>query len=276
MHWWLLAHVSATACPPSATSPPVLLLCPCACSSFAHRMAQHDKTFSFLPSMEGLGGFYDTIKGWGLGMCQGLPKSFIMKYTPATQEVHVVADGFWYGNGVALSADEDFLAISETDRLRVVKLWLKGPKVGRRGGGWWGPKRGREGRAWGCRTRHGTACWCSRHVVLWGGVGCDGCSWQGLMQVTGTDALLHGVVHCLQASPLPSSATPVAYCTQCMPFTRLCCQALWWGGMATAPAAVGTPAASLTALCCTLLKRNPPCSLVCRLLPPGGSAGGDD
>jgi hypothetical protein len=133
-------------------------------------MAQHDKTFSFLPSMEGLGGFYDTIKGWGLGMCQGLPKSFIMKYTPATQEVHVVADGFWYGNGVALSADEDFLAISETDRLRVVKLWLKGPKVGRRGwggggGAGWGPEEGEEGRAGhvGCRRGHGTACWCDRH-----------------------------------------------------------------------------------------------------------------
>lgn len=102
---------------------------------FPHRNAQHDAVLAHVPSNMGLGGFYDTIKGWGLGMCQALPKSLVMKYDPRTKEVHVVADGFWYGNGVALSADETFLAISETDRIRVVKLYIAGPKVRPGGGG---------------------------------------------------------------------------------------------------------------------------------------------
>lgn len=34
-----------------------------------------------------------------------------------------------YANGVALSADESFVAVAETSRFRVLKHWLKGPKV---------------------------------------------------------------------------------------------------------------------------------------------------
>lgn len=43
--------------------------------------------------------------------------------TPTTQ-------GFWYANGVALSRDESYLVVAETDRIRLMKHWLKGPKVG--------------------------------------------------------------------------------------------------------------------------------------------------
>jgi sugar lactone lactonase YvrE len=42
--------------------------------------------------------------------------------------------GFYYANGVALSADESFLVLVETDRIRAHKVWLKGPKVGETGG----------------------------------------------------------------------------------------------------------------------------------------------
>jgi sugar lactone lactonase YvrE len=41
----------------------------------------------------------------------------------------LIAKGFYYSNGVAVSENDDFLVISETDRLRLVKYWLKGPKV---------------------------------------------------------------------------------------------------------------------------------------------------
>lgn len=37
--------------------------------------------------------------------------------------------GFYYANGVALSPDEDFVIMAETDRLRVHKIWVKGPQV---------------------------------------------------------------------------------------------------------------------------------------------------
>jgi sugar lactone lactonase YvrE len=39
--------------------------------------------------------------------------------------------GLYYVNGVALSKDESYLLLAETDRIRVVKYWLKGPKVSR-------------------------------------------------------------------------------------------------------------------------------------------------
>jgi hypothetical protein len=41
----------------------------------------------------------------------------------------LLLQGFYYANGVALSPDEDFLVMCETDRVRVLKYWLKGPKV---------------------------------------------------------------------------------------------------------------------------------------------------
>jgi hypothetical protein len=35
----------------------------------------------------------------------------------------------YYANGVALAADESYLVICETDRIRLLKFWLTGPKV---------------------------------------------------------------------------------------------------------------------------------------------------
>eukprot|EP00775_Hariotina_reticulata_P009351 gene9351-9514_t len=40
------------------------------------------------------------------------------------------AQGFYYANGVALSKDDSYVVMAETDRLRVHKIWLKGPKAG--------------------------------------------------------------------------------------------------------------------------------------------------
>ena len=39
------------------------------------------------------------------------------------------AQGLYYANGVALSADESYLIVAETDQIRLVKIWLRGPKV---------------------------------------------------------------------------------------------------------------------------------------------------
>jgi len=35
-----------------------------------YRNAPHDSRFTHVPSLEGRAGFWDTIKGWGIGMCQ--------------------------------------------------------------------------------------------------------------------------------------------------------------------------------------------------------------
>lgn len=37
--------------------------------------------------------------------------------------------GFYYANGVALSADESYVVLAETDMIRAHKVWVNGPKV---------------------------------------------------------------------------------------------------------------------------------------------------
>jgi sugar lactone lactonase YvrE len=44
--------------------------------------------------------------------------------------VEVVLDGLRFGNGVALAADESFVAVAETAARRVVRHWLSGPSAG--------------------------------------------------------------------------------------------------------------------------------------------------
>lgn len=60
---------------------------------------------------------------------QGLPQGKVYSYNPATKETHLLARGFFYSNGIAVSEDGSYLVLSETDRLRLLKIWLKGAKV---------------------------------------------------------------------------------------------------------------------------------------------------
>jgi hypothetical protein len=50
----------------------------------------------------------------------------------ATGEVEVLLDGLQFANGVALAADESFVAVAETGAYRVSRLWLTGPRSGER------------------------------------------------------------------------------------------------------------------------------------------------
>jgi len=47
-------------------------------------------------------------------------------------EVTVVLDGLFFANGVALAADESFVAVAETGACTVVRHWLTGPLAGTR------------------------------------------------------------------------------------------------------------------------------------------------
>ena len=44
----------------------------------------------------------------------------------------VVIDGLAFANGVALAADESYVAVAETGARTVVRWWLTGPKAGTR------------------------------------------------------------------------------------------------------------------------------------------------
>ncbi|MGZ4493230.1 MAG: SMP-30/gluconolactonase/LRE family protein [Nocardioides sp.] len=46
--------------------------------------------------------------------------------------VEVLADGLRFANGVALAADESYVAVAETAGRTVVRLWLSGPRAGER------------------------------------------------------------------------------------------------------------------------------------------------
>ena len=60
---------------------------------------------------------------------QGGPSGRLLSYNPATKKTHVVAQGFWFANGVALSKDESFIAVVETNTQTVHRVWLAGAKA---------------------------------------------------------------------------------------------------------------------------------------------------
>lgn len=60
---------------------------------------------------------------------QGRPSGRLLSYNPVTRKTHVVAQGFWFANGVTLSKDESFVALVETNTQSVHRIWLSGPKV---------------------------------------------------------------------------------------------------------------------------------------------------
>lgn len=62
-------------------------------------------------------------------LMQGSTTGRLLSYNPNTKKTHVLADGFWYANGVAIAPDQSFVAFVETMSVSVHKYWLKGPKV---------------------------------------------------------------------------------------------------------------------------------------------------
>lgn len=60
---------------------------------------------------------------------QGSVTGRLLAYYPNNGSVHVLAKGFWYANGVALSADESSIVFAETNRFRLVQYFITGGKV---------------------------------------------------------------------------------------------------------------------------------------------------
>lgn len=51
-------------------------------------------------------------------------------YDPQTGKVKTLIKGTYFGNGVVLSKNEDYVLMVETSKYRVLKYWLKGEKTG--------------------------------------------------------------------------------------------------------------------------------------------------
>lgn len=54
----------------------------------------------------------------------------LMKYDPKSGEITVLLRNLMFANGVAMSKDFSFLLVSETTKCRILRYWLKGPKMG--------------------------------------------------------------------------------------------------------------------------------------------------
>lgn len=54
----------------------------------------------------------------------------VLRWDPDTRRTTLVASGFAFANGLALSADESFLVVSETGTYQLWRIWLTGPKQG--------------------------------------------------------------------------------------------------------------------------------------------------
>lgn len=58
------------------------------------------------------------------------PLGGLYSYNPETEEVKTLIEGTYFGNGVVISKDQDYLLMVETTKYRVVKYWLSGTKAG--------------------------------------------------------------------------------------------------------------------------------------------------
>lgn len=71
-----------------------------------------------------------SLTNFKLDGLEARPWGRLMRYTPSTGKTEVLLKDLFCANGVALSADETFVLVSETWRYRVTRYWLKGPKKG--------------------------------------------------------------------------------------------------------------------------------------------------
>ncbi|MDX1692889.1 MAG: SMP-30/gluconolactonase/LRE family protein [Ketobacteraceae bacterium] len=81
--------------------------------------------------------FTDASSQWNqsaymLDLMEGRPWGRFLVFDPATGNTRVLVDDIHFANGVALSADQDFVLINETWRYRILRYWLKGERQGTR------------------------------------------------------------------------------------------------------------------------------------------------
>ncbi|KAK4428782.1 protein STRICTOSIDINE SYNTHASE-LIKE 4 [Sesamum alatum] len=71
-----------------------------------------------------------SFRNWELDMLEDKPHGQLLTYDPSSNVASVLLDNLGFANGVALSADEDYLVVCETWKYRCLKYWLKGEMKG--------------------------------------------------------------------------------------------------------------------------------------------------
>ncbi|KAK9839140.1 hypothetical protein WJX74_010395 [Apatococcus lobatus] len=72
----------------------------------------------------------DTYAAFMQTYYHGASTGRLLSYNPATGKTKALATGIFYANGVALSQDESYVLLAETGALRILRIWLSGPKAG--------------------------------------------------------------------------------------------------------------------------------------------------
>ncbi|KAH6818378.1 hypothetical protein C2S51_001981 [Perilla frutescens var. frutescens] len=67
---------------------------------------------------------------WTLDLLETEPHGRLLKYDPSTNTTSLVLQSLAFANGVALSANQDYLVVCETWKYRCLKYWLEGDKKG--------------------------------------------------------------------------------------------------------------------------------------------------
>lgn len=80
--------------------------------------------------------FSDSSTEYGIGayredLLDHLPRGRLLARRPDGR-VELLADGLYFANGVALAPDESFVLVAETATYQVQRVWLGGPRSGRR------------------------------------------------------------------------------------------------------------------------------------------------
>lgn len=65
-----------------------------------------------------------------LDLLEGRPHGRLLAYDPRTRQCRALLSDLYFANGVALSANEDFVLVNETYRHRITRYWLRGPNQG--------------------------------------------------------------------------------------------------------------------------------------------------
>lgn len=66
-----------------------------------------------------------TADGWQildsvyLSIAKSAPSGSLLAYYPHNGSTHVLMDGLWFANGVALSADESFVAVADSLQAKI-------------------------------------------------------------------------------------------------------------------------------------------------------------
>jgi sugar lactone lactonase YvrE len=79
--------------------------------------------------------FTDASRRWDLehnllDFYERRPTGRLLSFRPGQAEPQVRLDGLYFGNGVALGPNENYVLVNETMAYRISRLWLKGPRRG--------------------------------------------------------------------------------------------------------------------------------------------------